>query len=172
MAKAQSKNSNPPIQAEILEGQAMYAKVHTPDEGNAKYRIGPAYKLDLMLTDPEQVKKAESLNLKIKQPAKEPFTHPYVTLKSKVKEGRNGPRVMDSQRNIIPPSILIGNGSKVRTRFIPFSYGEGEVAAILLDVQVLELVKFEPKEKSNDSGGFLGKVEGGFVAASTENPEF
>ena len=171
MAKAQSKNSNPPIQAEILEGVAMYAKVHKPDEGNPKHRIGPAYKMDLMLTDPAQLKKAESLNLKIRQPTKEPFTHPYITLKSKVKEGRNGPRVMDSQRNIIPPTILIGNGSKVRTRFIPFAYGEGEVSAVLLDVQVLELVKYEPKDKPNDNGGFLGKVEGGFVATATEDAD-
>lgn len=168
MAKASAKsvNTNPPLQTEILEGIAVYAKVHTPDPGNSKLRIGPSYQIDVLLPDAAQLKKAESLNLKIKQPGKEPFTHPYVSMKSKVKEGRSGPRVMDSQRNIIPPTILIGNGSKVRVRFIPFEYGEGLVTPILLDVQVIDLVKYEPK---GDDDKFLGKVEGGFSVNADPN---
>ena len=179
MAKAETKttpapkaNTFKPLESEILEGLAMYAKIHTPDPGNAKFRIPPAYKIDVMLSDPEQLKKAESLNLKIKHSTNENFTHPYVTFKSRVKEERKPPRVMDSQRNIIPPSVLIGNGSKVRVRFIPFAYGEGEVTAVLLDTQILELVKYEPTAKEGadeKKGSYLGKVDGGFVV---EEPGF
>jgi len=158
--------ANQPIESQILEGLAMYAFVHKPDPGNAKYKIPPAYKIEVQLDKPEQLKKAQTLGLKIREPDGEKFTFPYASFRSKVKEGRNPPRVMDSQRNLIDPKILVGNGSRVRVRFIPFEYGAGEITAVLQDTMVLDLVKYEPSPRE----GFLEVVPGGYVAASTEEP--
>jgi hypothetical protein len=145
------------VQYEVIEGVAMYAFLHQPDKGNPKRKIGPAYKIEVMLDDKTQLKFAESLGLKIKEPT-EKFEFPYISVKSKVKEGRNGPRVMDSKRNIIPADILIGNGSRVKVRFLPFEYGEGEVTAILQEVMVTKLVRYE----GGNNSGFLEPEEDGF----------
>lgn len=151
------------IKFETLVGLAQYAFLHAPDKGNPKHRIPPAYKIDLMLVDPEQIKKAKSLGCTVKDPT-EKHPHPYVSIKSKVKEGRKPPRVFDSARNPIPKSILVGNGSEVRVRFLPFTYGEGEMTPILQEVQVVKLVEYKPTERERETkGDFLGKVEGGFV---------
>lgn len=158
--------ANQPIESQILEGIAMYAFVHQPDKGNAKYKIPPAYKIEVQFDKPDQLKKAQDLGLKIREPDGEKFTFPYASFRSKVKEGRNPPRIMDSQRNPIDPKILVGNGSRVRVRFIPFEYGAGEITAVLQDTMVLELVKYEagPRE------GYLEAVPGGYVASSSEEP--
>lgn len=143
-----TKNNTEPVKFEILEGEAMYAFLHQPDKGNAKHRIGPAYKVDLVLNK-EQLAKAKSLGLKIREPKgpDDKFKGPYVQIKSKVQEGRKPPRVVDSQRNPIPPSILVGNGSKVRVRFLPYFFGEDGVTPILQELQVLTLVPYEPTDR-------------------------
>lgn len=152
---------------EMLEGLAMYAFVHVPDKGNVKYRIPPAYKVDLMLPDKEQEDKARALGLNVKSP-NDKFKYPYVQIKSKTKEGRRAPRVLDSQRNPIPTSILVGNGSRVRVRFLPWGYGDGEISAILQETQVLDLVKYEPTPGEKErKGSFLEVVEGGFTVPTT-----
>jgi hypothetical protein len=130
------------IASQVLEGLAQYAFLHTPDKGNPKMRIPPAYKISLMLVDKEQQKKAKSLGLNVK-PATEKIPHDYVDIKSRVKDDRPAPKVMDAKRNPIPSSILIGNGSRVRVRFLPFEYGEGEITAVLQETQVLDLVRYE-----------------------------
>jgi len=155
-----------PIKFEVLEGSAMYTFIHRPDKGNPKHRILPAYKIDLVLDTPEQLKKAQSFGLNIKKPKgpDDKFKGPYVQIKSKVADGREPPRVIDSQRNVIPPSILVGNGSKVRVRFLPWAYGEGEVTPILQEIQVLELVRYVPTEAElARKGDYLAAVPGGFV---------
>lgn len=159
--------TNQPIKWEILSGLAQYTFIHAPDKGNPKHRIGPAYKIDLMLNDAKQLKKAESLGLVIRE-KDDKHPHPFVTIKSKVKEGRNPPLCIDSQKNPIPKNILIGNGSEVRVRFLPWSYGEGEVTAILQEIQVVKLVEYKPtKEEVEKKGAFLDKVEGGFTVVNT-----
>jgi hypothetical protein len=150
------QKSKQQVQYEVIEGIAMYAFLHQPDKGNPKYKIGPAYKIEVMLDDKTQLKFAESLGLKIKEPT-DKFEFPFISIKAKVKEGRNGPRVMDSKRNLIPPKILVGNGSRVKVRFLPFEYGEGEVTAILQEVMVTKLVRYE-----GNTSGFLDSEEDGF----------
>ena len=158
VSKSSSKRSDP-IKSEILEGLAQYAFLHEPDRGNPKKRIAPSYKIDLMLTDDAQIEKAKALHLNVK-PSNEKIPHPYTTIRSKVAEGRNGPRVIDSQKNPIPSNILIGNGSKVRVRFFTYDYDGEYHAAILQEVQVIELVRYE-----RDNSSELGEVKGGFVVA-------
>lgn len=150
------------VQYEDLRGIVQYAFVHRPDSGNEEEKIAPAYKLDLMLVDPKELKKAEALGYNIK-PANDKHPHPYVICKSKVAEGRDPPKVLDSQRNPIPPTILIGNGSEVIVRTLPYGYGKGKVSAILKETMVLNLVKYVPTTEELDRKGFLPPVEGGFV---------
>lgn len=148
-----------PRKSEILEGLAMYAFLHIPDKGNPARRIAPAYKIDLMLTEKDQLKKAKDLGLKI-NPASEKHKYPFVKIKSKVDEKRpDGPVVVDAKNNTVPKNILVGNNSKVRVRFLPWTYGEGEITAVLQGVQVLELVAYERKSP-------FETVEGGFDASS------
>lgn len=156
-----------PIKSEILEGLAMYAFLHSPDKGNPARRIPPAYKIDLMLNTKEAEAKAKALKLNVKRPT-EKHKFPYVSIKSKVQEGRTGPTVVDAQNNVVPPTVLVGNDSKVRVRFIPFTYGEGEVTAILQAVQVLELVPYERKESSGFDKVESGFTVGGAAAADSE----
>lgn len=159
------QKSKQQVQYEVIEGVAMYAFLHQPDKGNPKYKIGPAYKIEVMLDDKTQLKLAESLGLKIKD-ATDKFEFPYISIKAKVKEGRNGPRVMDSKRNAIPPNILIGNGSRVKVRFLPFEYGEGDVTAILQEVMVTKLVRYE-----GNTSGFLASEEDGFSVDEVESSD-
>lgn len=158
-----NKNTTP-VEYETLRGIAQYCFAHSPDRGNAAEKIEPAYKIDLMF--PSQFKKerarAEELGLAVKD-KNDKHPDPYVTLKSKVKEGRKPPRVVDSQRNPIPKTILIGNGSEVIVRFIPYEYGKGKVTGILQEIMVVNLVKYEPTADESARKGFLAPVQGGFV---------
>lgn len=158
------------IKHEILSGVAQYAFLHRADQGNLKRKILPAYKIDLMFNNEEQKNKAKALGLTIK-PADDKHPMEYVTIKSKVKEGRKKPRLIDSQRNDIPESILVGNGSEVNVRFLPWGYGEGEVSAVLLEVQVVKLVEYKPTEGEKERKSYLPVIEGGFVIPNKEEAE-
>jgi len=147
-----------PVKSDILEGLAMYAFLHSPDKGNPSKRILPSYKIDLMLHTDEAIKKAKSHGLNVKKPT-DKHQFPYVTIKTKVREGFNGPTVVDAKNNPVPASVLIGNNSLVRVKFIPFTYGEGEVTALLQAVQVLELVPYERKPS-------FDVVDNGFTVAA------
>lgn len=151
-----------PVEFETLRGIAQYCFAHAPDRGNVAEKIEPAYKIDLMLPDEKEASRAEALGLLVKD-ANEKHPHNFVTLKSKVKEGRKPPRVVDSQRNPIPKTILIGNGSDVIVRFIPYEYGKGKVTGILQEIMVVNLVKYEPTAEESTRKGFLAPVQGGFV---------
>lgn len=155
------------VKFEVLSGIAQYTFIHRPDGGNAKRKIAPAYKIDLMLDKKDQKAKAKALGLNIK-PADDKHPHEFVTIKSKVKEGREKPRLIDSQRNTIPENILVGNGSEVNVRFLPWGYGEGEVSAILLEIQVVKLVEYKPTEGEKERKSYLPVVEGGFVVPKGE----
>jgi hypothetical protein len=160
--------SGEPVKFEVLTGQGYYAFLHQPDKGNVKYRIGPSYKIDLVV-DAESKKKAEALGLKVKK-ATEKIPGDYVSIRSKVdpnKPDRAPPKVMDSKRNAIPKEILVGNGSEVRVRILPFKYGEGLITPILKEVMVTKLVKYQPTaEEVERKGTFLSEVENGFTVDS------
>lgn len=155
------KNKNI-VKYETLRGIAQYAFLHKPDKGNEAEKIAPAYKIDVMLSDPKELKKAEALGFTIK-PANDKHPHPYVVCKSKVDENREPPKVVDTQRNVIPPKILIGNGSEVIVRVLPYGYGKGKVSAVLKETMVLNLVKYEPTTEELERKGYLPPVANGFV---------
>lgn len=164
-----SDNLKNVVKYEVLEGIAVYAFVHKPDRGNDKEKIAPAYKIDLCFDKPDQLKKAKGFGLTIKDAdAKHP--HPYTIIKSKVDENRPPPLVVDSRRNTIPPNILIGNGSRVLVRFLPYGYGKGKVTGIFKEVMVLDLVRYEPSPEELERKGFIPPREGGFVVGAQEEP--
>lgn len=153
------------VKTEVLSGEGYYAFVHKPDSGNEKRKIGPSYKIDVVLDEPS-MKRAKALGLRIKE-ATDKIPGQYVSFRSKVDPkypDRAPPKIVDSQKNPIPKTTLVGNGSIVNVRFIPFRYGEDDVTAILKDVQVVKLVAYAPTASEVErKGQFLGTVEGGFT---------
>ena len=137
----------------ILEGTAYYASVHTPNMSSVKkFKGQPAFTVSLML-EGDQLQKAIDMGLTIKEPT---ATIPgrYVELKRKVPVGvdpsEKKPDVVDPAQNPIPPTILIGNGSKVRCKFATYWSDHpayGGVKASLYKVQVLDLIRFVPQDR-------------------------
>lgn len=156
------------VKYENLRGLAVYCFIHRPDPGNEAEKIGPAYKVDVELPNKDELKKAKSLGLTIKDPDAK-HKHPFVTVKSKVMEGRNPPLAVDTKRNPIPNTILIGNGSEIIVRFLPYGYGKGKVSAILKEIQVVNLVRYVPSQEELDRKGFLPPLEEGFVVGDEQS---
>jgi len=164
----------------IVEGIAMYASVHKPKKPYTDGDI-PAYTLDLIVSDSEAEKLlAEGLKVskvKVDEDTKKPkeySTHPGMKVfqfrrKTQKSDGTmKAPlQVLDSTgSNPVPPTTLIGNGSKVRVAVNPYTFnlkGKPTTAHELLGVQVLELVEY----KSNNSGGTFEPVKGGFTVPRT-----
>ncbi len=156
------------------EGIVMYAKIHTPQKA---YVPGEpdVYSLDLLVTD-EQAKELLAEGLKpakkmIDEDTKIPKVYDeFPTLKvfsfKRKTHKRDGSlktpvEVVDADLNKIPPSILIGNGSKVVVSFSPYKMPTmKQTAADLLGVQVLELVPY-----SGRTSPF--KQQKGFTVSST-----
>ena len=77
-------------------------------------------------------------------------------------------RVVDAQKNPIPETTLIGNGSKVNVLFDTYDYdvaGNKGVGSALKAVQVIDLVSY--KEELGD----LPKVKGGFESPADDKPQ-
>lgn len=151
----------------IVEGEAMYASVHTPKK---PYKDGdtPCYTLDLIV-DEETASQLKAVGLKVakvkidedtKKP-KEYDSHPGMPVfafRRKITKSdgspRSAPEVVDSELNPIPKETLIGNGSKVRCSVNYFTYLDEHkkqvTGHLLLGVQVLELVPYE----GNTGSGF------------------
>ena len=69
---------------------------------------------------------------------------------------------MDSKRNTISKETLIGNGSRVRVRYLPYKYQGGtKITPILKEVMVVNLVKYEPTlGEVERKGSYLTETEG------------
>ncbi len=167
----------------IVEGIAMFPHIHRPARPYNSKDI-PQYQLDLVVSD-EEAKKVLDEGLKaaktfIDEDTKKPKEYKeYPGLKvfqfrrrTEYKDKatgemiKNSPLVVtDSQTNLIPSNILIGNGSKVRVMINPYQYefeGKKGTTHTLLEVQVLELVPYE-----NKAGSGLDPVKGGFIVSNT-----
>jgi hypothetical protein len=145
----------------IVEGIAMYASVHTPRKA---YTEGEPdqYQLDLIVDDENaELLTREGLkpaNKKVNDMTKIPKEYPgfegmkVFSLKRKTLKKDKTPMgplsVTDADTNPIPPSILIGNGSKVRVSLNPYTV-RGLTGAVLLGVQVIELVEFIQTPRDN-----------------------
>jgi hypothetical protein len=147
----------------VLEGQAYYASVHTPNLSGVKlFNALPTFQVNLALDEHNQ-KLAASYGLKIR-PADDNIPMPYVKIARKVKEGVQAdavkPQVVDAMQNAVPPNILVGNGSKVAVKFGTYWYEQqgGGVGTTLFKVQIKELVPYNAtkgdKDLAMDSTGF------------------
>lgn len=160
--------NNEPIKFDVLSGLAYYAFLHQPDRGNKEHNIGPRYKIDLVLDEGSLVR-AKEQGLKIK-PATEKVPGAYVSIVSKVDPkfpDRKPPKIMDAKRNTIPPSVLVGNGSEVRVRYLPYVYQGNKTTPILKEVMVTKLVEYKPTEAEiARKGTYLNETDG--YTVSTE----
>ena len=147
------KINMPPIQPLYLTGKCYWAAVVEPNS-----TFEPAWQVDICLdADSKALVEGAGLNVRNKEDERGEF----VTLKRKV-QGKNGPRsaptVVDSQNNSWDKK-LIGNGSVVTVKALPFEWnyaGKAGKSADLAAVQVVELIEY------GDDKDFE-VVEGGYV---------
>lgn len=155
----------------VLEGQAFYACLHQPNTAAQKlFGEAPCYKVVLVLDTPQEVEKAESYGLKV-NPADAKCSHPYVTLRTKIKEGKKPedvkPEIIDSMQDVVPSSILIGNGSRIKVKFLTYwhkmsnKFGAGNY---MTKVQVLSLVKYTPPSQDG-----MGTQPAGFKVSQFDD---
>lgn len=147
----------------VLEGIAYFASVHEPNLAAQRlFGEAPCFKVNLGLDSQEEIDKALSFGLKVRQP-KDNIPLPFVVLKTKIKEGKTAddvrPDVVDSMQKEIPSSILIGNGSRLKAKFMTYWHRTADqhgAGTYMTKVQVLNLVKYVPKQEddfvTNESG--------------------
>jgi len=129
-----------------LTGKAYYLRANTPNELSGKYQM------DLSI-DQETVDKLLSVGVTIKN--KNDIRGDFVTL-TKAYETKDGkilspPKLLDSDKNEFPSSVLVGNGSdvKVITHLFEWKFKSKTGTSLGLDtVQILNLIPYEPKNLS------------------------
>ncbi len=133
----------------VLEGEAYYASVHTPNMSAVKkFNADPFFGISLTL-EGDQLEKAKEMGLNVRD-ANDSIPKPFVVIKRKVKEGKTAdevrPSVVDEMQNPIPKNILIGNGSVVLVKFATYWYeaGGGGVGTTFFKTQVKDLVAYNP----------------------------
>ncbi len=159
-------------QAKSVDGVAIYAKPYNED------KFGK-FTIDLV---PAGVSESQEKTLLLAgiQPArnkmKELVSHQEAlgidglvfkfARKSKDKNGvaKTPPKVVDSAGK--DTTVAIGNGSKVRVFFNSFKNSEGGTSTELLGIQILELVRYEPKARI-ETPLVIAPVAGGFVDDGT-----
>lgn len=159
----------------FAEGLAMYASVHKPKKGYTE-KDAPKYCLDLVVDKKTETElKSHGIAqamLKLggvreypEHPGKAVFRFTRKTLKADGTEN-TPPEVLDSETNVIPDNILIGNGSLVKVSVSPWKF-DNKSGTVLLGVQVIELVPY-----TSDSGSGLEKTKGFTVPKAVQPSAF
>lgn len=174
-------------------GEAKWAHIHTPKtpfkdptgktQGDPKYQIDVVFEKD----DPEWASWAKAVMEKLKSlpdqidkrtgevvrkqspikreldEADEPTGRYYVTFRT---SDKFKPGIFDRYGKVIPPDVLIGNGSKVRVNYIGNVYEAfgGGINFYLNAVQIVDLVDY----KSRNAEGYGFKIEA--ESASVADP--
>lgn len=151
-----------------VDGIAVYASVHAPN------KVSGAYSVDLVV----DAKTEAELTAAGLSPARtrtgelvqhNGYEGKVFRFKKKVRDSRGNeltpPGVFDSQGNVVPASVMVGNGSKVRVYANVYSYkvpgGPSGVAGGLNNLQVIELKEYAR----------LDKIEGGYVASAESDDD-
>lgn len=139
-----------------LKGKVYWAHVHKKSEMSDKYQI------KLFIDDKETLKRLKSEGISIGKSDKdtEIVGGYYVNIKSDIQ-----PKVVDSKKNSLPDSVLIGNGSDVNVACNVYDWkfkNKGGKSLGLLAIQVVNLVPYEKK-----SGLAMLDIEDGYTAEST-----
>jgi hypothetical protein len=160
-----------------LRGRCYFAFLDQPGKGNPKRRIKDAWRLSLVLEDVEgkpivdkkgvdQLKLAESLNLKIKDGNDSiPGKHVDIKRNATNSQGKPGtqPRTVNAKRQPwdFKRDGLVGNDSLVNVQFFLNEYetddGDTWNSANLSAVQVVDLVKYEGGSDFEEEEGYAGE---------------
>jgi hypothetical protein len=159
-----TRKINMAIQPLYLTGKCYWAAVVEPNS-----TFEPAWQVDLCLdADTKALVEGAGLNVRNKEDERGEF----VTLKRKV-QGKNGPRtaptVVDSQNNpwVVEDEEgnseykLIGNGSVVTVKALPFEWnyaGKAGTSADLAGVQVVELIAYGDEGFKVVKGGYVNEA--------------
>lgn len=142
-------------ETEIIKGTAYWAHVHSVSKESDKFQI------NIGNLDKPMIKILEDRGVSIRD--REDEQGKFITAKSTY-----APKVIDSQKQQLASSVLIGNGSKVNVKvsFYDWKYkGKSGIGCGLQAVQVVELVEF--KSASLDD---FDKVDG--YTGSPEDADF
>ncbi len=153
----------------ILEGNSYFASVHKPSMSAVKkFKGRPVFQLFLGV-DASNEEKAKRYGLPVLEPT-DNIPERHVKISRKVREGKTveqvKPAVVDSMQKPIPPTIAIGNKSKVICKFGVYWSDFGPKPGVktnLFKVQVRDLVPFTPTE-----AGFVME-DGGFTVDTPES---
>lgn len=166
----------------VLEGTFYFSSVHSPNMSGVKNFDGPPIFTTKVGLDKENQEKAKKMGLVLKEP--DDFIPEYhVQIKRKVKEGQDPeevkPLVVDERQNVIPKSVLIGNGSKGLVKFGTYWHRSSDkwgVGTVFFKMQVTDLVPFVPPQvdpslKMNEDGFNIQDYLSGGSDIVTENSE-
>ena len=124
-----------------LQGKAMWASVQTPNT-----TFDPVYQIDLII-DPKDVPTVKKLGLSVKKTEDGDVVR-FRRAQFR-KDGSENRRPVVVDKNNLPLTDLIGNGSLVNVQFSTFEwnnkFGSG-ISSDLQGVQVLELIEFGAKD--------------------------
>ena len=147
----------------ILENcEVHFAKLDRP---SARYnKDNPTWELQIRTSDREVKKLWEKINLNVKPVVPdegEPYFRVNLRKRSIKKDGvpAQPPTVVDKKLRPIDPKT-IGNGSICNVRIYQYPYNGGaSTASILMGVQVLKHIYFEPKPRDEDFEEMDGETE-------------
>lgn len=136
--KTKENTEDGPELQELL-GESMYAQVYKPNPYGR-------FQIDVILKDADQLKKAESLGMTIKDDKYDGQSYVTLTRNAKDSNGETIDSIPVTDTNGKPVEELVGNGSKVVVQFKLFpydnKYGKG-LAARFFEVKVIDLVPYE-----------------------------
>lgn len=145
----------------MLEGQAYWAKVHTPNDRNK-------YSVDISLND-EDAKRLEKRGISVKNrvtgkgvqkidKTNKQGNFVTATLNNIRKDGTKNkpPTVLDASAQPLPSTTLIGNGSKVKVKALVHDYTDPNPGTklVLLGIQVLELIPYTSNQDFTPVDGY------------------
>jgi len=136
----------------VLRGTIYWADIRKPNKKTKKLQY------DLGNLDKDTVKVLKEAGVRIKDKGDDKGQ--FITVQGSVKYP---PRVYDSQNNLLPEPVRIGNGSTVKTNMRTYETeyeGEKFHKVSMSELMVIDMVSF----------GGLEAEEGGYVADTNTSP--
>ncbi len=129
---------------EVLRGEAYWANVRKPNNLSGKLQM------DLGNMDKPSMKLVKQAGIKLKNKGDEKGD--FITLKG---SPEYPPRVIDSQGNVLPEPVTIGNGSKVKVPFNTYDWkfnGQEGTNVGLNTVMVIKMVEYVTDQMDKEEG--------------------
>lgn len=168
MAKSKQKSADKK-ETLLLSGDAYWLNTQAPNKLSGKYQF------DLSNLDENTVKLLESKGMSVRKDkeGQGSFVTAKCHFKDKDTDEALSPKIVDSQNELLPNKLLVGNGSKVRVKGQVFEYknratGKPGTAFSLMAVQVVELVHYESNTGFEKVTGYTVKNTKAFDDDQTE----